>query len=196
VNLVSLNQILTSVEFFSVVFNVLFVIGIVRQKIWAWPFGILGCGLAAWMFYSGALYAEAFLNIVYALLAVYGWISWGSANNNVLIMLAKRNSFGIDSFYITPYFIFLGCLSGVIMDLFTDNPLPYIDCTIAAMSILATIWQARKILENWFIWMVLNSFSIFIFINRDFNIYAVYSFLLLIMSIWGYQKWKKHAGEY
>ncbi len=156
---------------------------------------MLGCGLAAWMFYSGALYAEAFLNIIYTLLAVYGWVSWRMGNSNFLIRLAKRSGFSFDSFYIIPYFIFLGCLSGVIMDLFTDNPLPYIDCLIAAMSILATIWQARKIIENWFVWMVLNSASIFIFINRDFNIYAVYSFLLLIMSIWGYKKWNKHLDE-
>jgi nicotinamide mononucleotide transporter len=64
------------------------------------------------------------------------------------------------------------------------------------MSILATIWQARKILENWYIWMVLNSVSIFIFINRDFNIYAVYSFMLFLMSIWGYKKWDKYLSNY
>ncbi|MDG1710597.1 MAG: nicotinamide riboside transporter PnuC [Schleiferiaceae bacterium] len=183
-------------EFFSVIFNILFVFGVAKQKIWAWPSGMLGCGLAVWMFYSGALYAEAFLNIIYSLLAIYGWVSWRGTNSVFIIRLAKRRGFGFDSFYITLYFLFLGCLVGAIMDLYTDNPLPYIDCIIAAMSILATIWQARKILDNWYIWMVLNSASIFIFINRDFNIYAVYSFMLFIMSIWGYKKWDKYLSSY
>jgi nicotinamide mononucleotide transporter len=81
------------------------------------------------------------------------------------------------------------------MDLSTNNPLPYTDCVIAALSILATIWQAQRIIENWFVWMCVNGSTIFLFFNRGFEIYACYSFLLLIMSFWGYQKWRKEIIE-
>jgi nicotinamide mononucleotide transporter len=109
--------------------------------------------------------------------------------------LKKDFRISIDQVSSIPLILIFALILGYMMDLSTNNPLPYTDCVIAALSILATIWQAQKIIENWFVWMFVNGSTIFLFLNRGFEIYSCYSFLLLIMSFWGYQKWRKEIIE-
>lgn len=174
------------VELISVIFNVLYIVGIARQKIWAWPSGFIGCALAVWMFYSGGLYAESLLNIIYSVLAIYGWRQWSLVDVPKSIRLVKKP----EVYLIILIVLILGLLAGYAMAVSTKTPLPYIDCMIASVSILATIWQAKRVLENWLLWIILNIATIFIYLNRDYDIYAIYSFFLVIMSFWGLRKWR------
>jgi nicotinamide mononucleotide transporter len=192
----AINYSLTGLEFLSVLFNTIFVIGIANQKIWAWLSGFIGCFLAVFLFFLDALYAEAALNIFYSGLAIYGWLRWRNTSNAPKLRRLKKDfRISIDQVSSIPLILILALISGYMMDLSTNNPLPYTDCVIAALSILATIWQAQRIIENWFVWMCVNGSTIFLFFNRGFEIYAFYSFLLLIMSFWGYQKWRKEIIE-
>jgi nicotinamide mononucleotide transporter len=192
----AINCSLTGLEFLSVLFNTIFVIGIANQKIWAWLSGFIGCFLAVFLFFFDALYAEAALNIFYSGLAIYGWLRWRNTSNAPKLRRLKKDfRISIDQVSSIPLILIFALILGYMMDLSTNNPLPYTDCVIAALSILATIWQAQKIIENWFVWMFVNGSTIFLFLNRGFEIYSCYSFLLLIMSFWGYQKWRKEIIE-
>ena len=145
----AINYSLTGLEFLSVLFNTIFVFGIANQKIWAWLSGFIGCFLAVFLFLFDALYAEAFLNIFYSGLAIYGWLRWRNASNAPkLRRLEKDFRISIDQISSIPLILIFALISGYMMDLSTNNPLPYTDCVIAALSILATIWQACRIWEQ------------------------------------------------
>ena len=192
----AINYSFIGLEFLSVLFNTIFVFGIAYQKIWAWLSGFIGCFLAVFLFFFDALYAEAILNIFYSVLAIYGWLRWRNTSSAPkLTRLKKDFRISIDQLSSIPLILIFALILGYIMDSLTNNPLPYLDCIIAALSILATVWQAQRIIENWFVWMCINGSTIFLFFNRGFEIYACYSFLLLIMSFWGYQKWRKEIIE-
>ncbi len=192
----AINYSFIGLEFLSVLFNTIFVFGIAYQKIWAWLSGFIGCFLAVFLFSFDALYAEAILNIFYSGLAIYGWLRWRNTSSAPkLTRLKKDFRISIDQLSSIPLILIFALILGYIMDSLTNDPLPYLDCIIAALSILATVWQAQRIIENWFVWMCINGSTIFLFFNRGFEIYACYSFLLLIMSFWGYQKWRKEIIE-
>tara|TARA_Y100000389_G_scaffold184453_1_gene202927 strand:+ start:522 stop:1106 length:585 start_codon:yes stop_codon:yes gene_type:complete len=192
----AINYSFIGLEFLSVLFNTIFVFGIAYQKIWAWLSGFIGCFLAVFLFFFDALYAEAILNIFYSVLAIYGWLRWRNTSSAPkLTRLKKDFRISIDQLSSIPLILIFALILGYIMDSLTNDPLPYLDCIIAALSILATVWQAQRIIENWFVWMCINGSTIFLFFNRGFEIYACYSFLLLIMSFWGYQKWRKEIIE-
>tara|TARA_B100000497_G_C7669565_1_gene403971 strand:+ start:988 stop:1572 length:585 start_codon:yes stop_codon:yes gene_type:complete len=192
----AINYSFIGLEFLSVLFNTIFVFGIAYQKIWAWLSGFIGCFLAVFLFFFDALYAEAILNIFYSGLAIYGWLRWRNTSSAPkLTRLKKDFRISIDQLSSIPLILIFALILGYIMDSLTNDPLPYLDCIIAALSILATVWQAQRIIENWFVWMCINGSTIFLFFNRGFEIYACYSFLLLIMSFWGYQKWRKEIIE-
>ena len=192
----AINYSFIGLEFLSVLFNTIFVFGIAYQKIWAWLSGFIGCFLAVFLFFFDTLYAEAILNIFYSGLAIYGWLRWRNTSSAPkLTRLKKDFRISIDQLSSIPLILIFALILGYIMDSLTNNPLPYLDCIIAGLSILATIWQAQRIIENWFVWMCINGSTIFLFFNRGFEIYACYSFLLLIMSFWGYQKWRKEIIE-
>ena len=82
-------------------------------------------------------------------------------------------------------------LSGYLLDANTDAKLPYLDSFTTWASVMTTLMVARKVLENWLYWMVINSVSIFMFIDRELYQTAVMLGLYLGLSVVGYFAWRK-----
>ena len=88
-------------------------------------------------------------------------------------------------------FVFLYFLLWFALSKLTDSPVPEWDSFITSLSIIATWMLARKIYEHWFLWIVVNSASIILFVTRGLYptiiLYSVY----LVMSFTGLKVWKK-----
>jgi len=74
----------------------------------------------------------------------------------------------------------------------TDARLPYLDSFTTWASVFTTVMVARKVLENWLYWIVINSVSIFLYIDRDLNQTAMMFSVYLLLSVVGYVAWKKN----
>jgi len=73
----------------------------------------------------------------------------------------------------------------------TDARLPYIDSFTTWASVVTTWMVARKVLENWWYWMLINSVSIFLFIDRELYQTAAMLGVYLLLSLIGYMAWRK-----
>jgi nicotinamide mononucleotide transporter len=73
----------------------------------------------------------------------------------------------------------------------TDARLPYIDSFTTWASVVTTWMVARKVLENWWYWMLINSVSIFLFIDRELYQTAAMLGVYLLLSVIGYMAWRK-----
>jgi nicotinamide mononucleotide transporter len=74
---------------------------------------------------------------------------------------------------------------------FTDSPVPEWDSFLTSLSIIATWMLARKIIEHWYLWIVVNSVSSFVFYIKGLyptvGLYIIY----LLMSFAGLREWQR-----
>jgi len=49
----------------------------------------------------------------------------------------------------------------------------------------------RKILENWLYWLVINSASIYLYLEREFYLYAALFVIYLVIAVYGYVEWRR-----
>jgi nicotinamide mononucleotide transporter len=78
---------------------------------------------------------------------------------------------------------------GMVLKEYTDSPVPYWDAFTTAVSFTATWMLARKILENWILWIIVDLVSMGLYLYR-----GLYPTLLLFgiyttMAVIGYYKW-------
>jgi len=88
-------------------------------------------------------------------------------------------------------FVFLYFLLWFALSKLTDSPVPEWDSFITSLSIIATWMLARKIYEHWFLWIVVNSASIILFVTRGLYPTVILYSVYLVMSFTGLKVWKK-----
>jgi nicotinamide mononucleotide transporter len=171
----------------------------VRENIWLWPVGFLTSLLYLIVFYHSRLYADMGLQVYYLLVSVYGWIHWMGRKNghnpmetNLLTTSISIKQWVVYSSFIAVltlllYFL-LKHLPGL-MDL-PPSDLPLGDAFTTAGGIVATWMLARKMLENWLVWIVINGFSLGMYLYKELYITVFLFIIYTVMAVVGYYKWK------
>ena len=174
-------------EILAVLLAILYLVLAVKQSILCWPAGILSSFLYLSIMYSAGLYMEAYLQIFYIFMGVYGWSQWKSKQPEFIV-----NNWSVLSHFKALSLIFLlTLLSGYLLDRHTEAALPFLDALTTWGAIIATYMVAKKLIENWIYWFVIDSISIFLFISRDLNLTAMLFAGYLVIIYFGYRSWSK-----
>ena len=174
-------------EILAVLLAILYLVLAVKQNILCWPAGILSSFLYLFIMYSAGLYMEAYLQIFYIFMGVYGWSQWKSKQPEFIV-----NNWSVFShFKAISLILLLTLLSGYLLDRHTEAALPFLDALTTWGAIIATYMVAKKLIENWIYWFVIDSISIFLFISRDLNLTALLFAGYLIIICFGYRSWSK-----
>ena len=176
-------------EIVAVVFGLIYIVLAAKENIWCWPAGFIGTGTSIYLFWDGSLYMESALNVYYLLMAIFGWWQWqyGSATKTTLKIrsLALKEHLSIFALITV-----LSLISGYLLSTKTDAALPYLDSFTTWSAVITTWMVARKILENWLYWIVINCASIYLYLERGFALYAVLFMLYVIIAFFGYRQWR------
>lgn len=81
--------------------------------------------------------------------------------------------------------------SGYFLNNYADSSLPYLDAFTTSASIIATWMLARKMLENWLFWIVIDMISMFMYIYKELYATATLFLIYSVIAYFGYLKWKK-----
>jgi len=176
---------------------VLYVLLALKESAWCWFFGILTSAFSVITYFNQQLWYESFLNVIYVLLGIYGWMIWVSRKNltstNTKITSMKRNSIVV--------LMVVGALCSYLLgewsEYNTASTLPYADATITIFSIIATWMTAKKYLENWVVWIAADAFAAVVYYYKGPEMY-LFSLLFVfytIMAVSGYIVWKKKTQE-
>jgi len=92
---------------------------------------------------------------------------------------------------LTTVFSILIAVMWLVLDRFTDSPVPGWDSFITALSIIATWMLARKIYEHWYLWIVVNTASVILFYTRGLYPTVVLYIIYCGMSFVGLREWKR-----
>ncbi|MFO8129850.1 MAG: nicotinamide riboside transporter PnuC [Bacteroidales bacterium] len=164
----------------------------IKQKIWYWPVSIVLVSLYILVYIEAKLYADMSLQVYYLVISFYGWYHWvfgkkHSGQDKVMVTKSSRKLMLILFFVSMGLFI----LISQFLVSYTDSDLPYWDAFTTSLSFVATWMLARKILENWLVWIVVDAVSVGIYIYKGLYPTTVLFLVLTILAMVGYVAWKK-----
>src|SRR5690606_16013208 len=154
----SCERAVSALEIAAVVFAVLYLLLVIRENIWCWPAALVGTLLSLVVFADAKLYMESALQLFYAAMAIYGWQQWvrgGDRNAGVAICVWswRRHAVAIAG-------ILAGTAAfGAVLESRTDAALPYVDSFTTVAALVTTYMVAKKVLENWIYWFVIDAVS-------------------------------------
>jgi nicotinamide mononucleotide transporter len=177
------------VEILGVIFSILYLIFSIRRNILLWPMGIASALLYMVVFFQSKFYADMGLNGYYVVISIYGWILWrkGSAEGGSELRVSRLGKRHGLILLVISAAAFV-CI-GMVLKRYTDSPVPYWDAFTTAVSFTATWMLARKILENWILWIIVDVVSMGLYLYRGLYptllLFAIYT----TMAVIGYMKW-------
>lgn len=177
------------IEYTAVAFNVLFLLFIMRESIWAWPCGIIGSSLGVYYMYQMQYYSESSLNIFYIIMGFYGWYVWtGNGSQGPVKIHVWKNTYHMLTIGVS---ICLALVLGYLMERYTDAKNAYPDAFTTVFSFAATFLEARKVLTGWIYWIVINGFTIWLYFDRGMEVYPYLAIFYTVLSVVGYFQWRK-----
>ncbi len=72
---------------------------------------------------------------------------------------------------------------------FTDSTVPWWDALNTSLSIVAMWMLARKWVEQWLVWLVVDAVSTALYIYKGIPFYAVLYALYTVIAWFGYLRW-------
>lgn len=161
-----------------------------KQKIWCWPVGLINVILSLYVFFVTKLYADVVLQLFYLVMTIYGWYNWrfGGENKTVLKVSQIKRNLMFFLILISVVFIFI---TGYLFSRYTDAALPYWDATVAVWGVIGTYVQAKKMIENWIIWILNDLLCTGIYFYKELFAFTVLYFVFSLLAVYGYVEWKK-----
>ena len=181
---------MSPIEIAAAVLGVVNVFLVVRRSVWNYPFALAMVALYFFVFFEARLYSDSLLQIFFFIINLYGWWAWHHApqvDHGVRVVTMSWSQR-------------LGWLAataaasavwGLGMARFTDAAAPFIDATIAGLSVTAQILQSLRRIETWVLWIVVDMAAIGLFWSRDLLVTAGLYALFLAMSAVGLVEWRR-----
>lgn len=166
---------------------------VVRQNIWNFPLGIANNIFFLVLFSQASLFGDAGLQIVYIALGIHGWYQWlyGGAHHTEL----KITRASLELIVIMA--IAIGAMTVALMLILrtVNGSAPLLDALTTALSLGAQYLLNRKIIENWFVWIIADVIYIYLYIMRDLHLTAVLYGVFLCLCIAGFISWRREITE-
>ena len=165
-----------------------------RAHIALWVIGIVMPALDIYLYWSHGLYGDAGMACYYTLAACYGLYIWKfkktrKKKESLPIIFMPRNQ------YLPSLLFFLiswGCIYYILIT-WTNSTVPLLDSFTNAMSFVGLWALARKYVEQWIFWIIVDIVCTFLYIQKGIPFKAMLYGLYVIIAVAGYQKWKRVA---
>jgi len=179
----------------EIIGTVLGVIGVglmIRQNVWGWPVGLVQVAVYGWVFFDAKLYSDVILQFFFFAIQAYGWWHWLRAGlRQAPLPVTRLHPVGVIAWISAGMLLTAGW--GTFMHRTTDAALPYWDAFILVFSLIAQWLQARKKLENWTGWLVVNTVAMGVYWAKDLRLTAGLYLIFWLMALWGWREWAKSA---
>ena len=162
-----------------------------RVNALAWPLAIVSSLLYFALFSNSRLYGEASLQIVFVVVALWGWWQWrrGTQSDGGVLRvreLSARARWGL--------LVALGVAwpaAGWFLKHYTDTDVPWWDAFPTAGSLIGQWLLGRQYVENWLVWIVVNVVSVGLFVYKGLWLTTLLYSLFIVLSVLGWRAWQR-----
>ena len=182
-------------EWFGVFTGILCVWLAAKNNIFNWPIAIASVIIYIFIFFESKLYADMGLQVYFLVMNIYGWYFWSKQRNNPEasrpVSLITQKEILLSTLGIIAFTLILGFL----LKKNTDASFPFIDSFCTACSLIAQVFLARKVLQNWLIWIFVDIIYVGVYVSKDLYATAVMYALYVYIASVGYLAWRKIYRE-
>lgn len=168
----------------------------IKQKISLWIFGFLSSALYIVVFFQSKFYADMSLQFYYLAVSVFGWISWRSGKQQSGKELPLKRTKKLQALVLMLITTFVFLLYYFVLTHYTDSPLPMADSFTTALSITATWMLARKLIEHWILWVIVDGLSAGLYFYKELYPTAILFVIYTMMALAGWLQWRKTLLSY
>ena len=184
-------QAMSALELVAVMLGIAYLLLAMRENPWCWYAAFVSTALFLYLFWHVQLVMETALQVYYLGMAIYGWWQWrhgGVAGGQLAI-----SSWGPARHLLALGLVLvLATISGALLARYTEAALPFLDSFTSWGAVLTTWMVARKVLENWLYWLLIDSLSIYLYLDRELYLTALLYLAYLVIALFGYRQWLRH----
>jgi len=152
--------------------------------------------ISLFVYWRAGLYADFGIDIYYLLIALYGFWQWrhapqSAAGENLKEELPVTHVPGKMWLLLAAAFLILYLGLAWLLLNFTDSTVPWWDALNTALSVVAMWMLARKWVEQWIVWLVVDAVSVGLYVYKDIPFYAILYAFYTVIAWFGYLKWRK-----
>lgn len=161
-----------------------------------WIMSVIMPMISLFIYYSKGIYADFAINIYYLVIAVYGYVAWTFG-----LKRKKRAPVPISHMpgaYYLPAVLVLGAIFAFLawgLVYFTDSTVPYWDAFTTALSIVAMWMLARKYVEQWLAWFIVDAVCVGLYFYKGIFFYSVLYSVYTVIALFGYRKWVRLMNQ-
>jgi nicotinamide mononucleotide transporter len=162
-----------------------------KNNILNWPIAIISVLIYIVIFYDSKLYADMGLQVYFFGMNLYGWYFWiknrklNQASSPVLFITANEILFSIVGIIVFTFII------GYLLHSHTDAAFPFIDSFCTACSLIAQVFLARKVLQNWLIWIFVDIIYVAVYVSKGLYATSIMYALYVYIATVGFIDWRK-----
>jgi nicotinamide mononucleotide transporter len=179
----------TWLEIIGVISGLLCVYLAAVNNIWNWPIAIISVSIYIFIFFDARLYADMGLQVYFMVMNIYGWYYWSkkpATEEKTPVALITMKEIILSVIAIIMFTFILGSVLK-----YTPASYPYIDSFCTACSLVAQVFLARKVLENWLIWIFVDIIYVGVYIFKHLDLTAAMYAIYVGIALLGYIDWRK-----
>jgi len=165
---------------------------LVRRSVWNFPFGLVMVALYGVVFFRARLYSDAILQGYFFVVQLYGWWNWvhglnddGLAHVEMLTTRARGVWLAVT--------IAISLAIGWFFATYTNAAAPWIDASIAAMSVVAQYLLSVRKIENWYLWIAADLVAVPLYLWKGLYPTSALYLVFLAFSVAGYFEWRREV---
>ncbi|WP_298014996.1 nicotinamide riboside transporter PnuC [uncultured Aquabacterium sp.] len=166
-----------------------------RVHVTAWPLAIVSSALYGLLFARSRLYGEASLQLVFIGLSAWGWWRWWRDPAQADAGAGVRGLTAVQRWRAAAAGLALWPVIGLMLKHATDSDVAFADAFPTALSLLGQWLLARKLVENWPCWLVVNLVSMALFAHKGLWLTVILYGLFSVLSVWGWRAWHQRLQE-
>ena len=173
-----------------------------RASIWLWAVGFLMQSLGIVLYYQKGLYADCGMEFYYLAMTVYGYFNWVRKAGKTKQEEKKEQRYAAITHFPVRWALLWTVITlaawGTLywfLVTFTDSRVPIADSFTTALSFVGIWALARKYLEQWLIWIVVDVVTSILYFYKDIPFKASLYALYVVIAIAGYLKWKRQMEK-
>jgi nicotinamide mononucleotide transporter len=180
----------TPLELVSFLLAMLTVLLDIRLVHWAWLFAIVSSATYAVVFYDARLYGDMGLQWVFIAASAWGWYQWLRGRGTDTGLKVSRLS-AADRWWTLGGWGAGFVLISLFLKSYTDTDVPYIDGFLTAGSLVGQLLLARKKIENWHVWIVVDLLYVGLYVYKNLMLTAILYALFVVLAGVGLRAWNR-----
>ena len=178
-------------ELAAVLLGVAYLLLAMKEKISCWYAAFISTAIYTVLFWDVSLLMDSALQVYYMAMAIYGWYQWRKPRDESKQELPISCWRWQTHSAVIAGVIIVSCASGWILQNNTEAAWPYLDSFTTWGAIVTTYMVAKKILENWLYWIVIDAVAAFLYVDRGLYLTALLFAAYVVIVIFGYFQWRQ-----